>query len=336
MTKRAYSFLVLTDHSGHSQENSIYALLNTLAQHPQCASVTIASRGNAENARFFNGQHSHVYGRKLVGTFEFDPSGKRYLYDQTRVEVADFDVIFLRLPRPIPDRFFERLQEWAQGKVMINHPKGILATSTKAFLLNLPDCCPPMQLVRSAEEVLAVAKSGPIVLKPLRDYGGKGIVRVSGDQIHDGNAWMDAQVYLRQIEQQLRREGMLAMAFLKNVDQGDKRILVVGGEIMAASLRMPAPDSWLCNVAQGGTSISSEPTDRERALIETIKPLLDEEGVFIYGVDTLVGDDGQRLISEINTLSIGGFPQAEAQTGRPVLALTIQKMIDYVVRKYES
>ena len=120
------------------------------------------------------------------------------------------------------------------------------------------------------------------------------------------------------------------MKYLKNVTQGDKRILVVGGKIMAASLRLPAPNSWLCNVAQGGISVPSELEKEEIDIIKTISPRLEQEGIFIFGADTLVNDDGKRILSEINTLSIGGFPQAEKQTGKPIVQDTINKIIKYI------
>ena len=54
-----------------------------------------------------------------------------------------------------------------------------------------------------------------------------------------------------------------------------------------------------------------------------------KEGVLIYGVDTLVDDNGLRTLSEINTLSIGGFPQAEQQTGKPIIKMLIDKIFEY-------
>ncbi|HAW03161.1 MAG TPA: hypothetical protein DCW83_00665 [Saprospirales bacterium] len=105
--------------------------------------------------------------------------------------------------------------------------------------------------------------------------------------------------------------------------------MVVGGKILAASLRIPAKGSWLCNVAQGGTSVYAEVTLQEREIINTITPKLAQYGIFIYGLDTLVADNGDRILSEINTMSIGGFPQAEAQTGRPIIKSLIDKIFEY-------
>ena len=125
----------------------------------------------------------------------------------------------------------------------------------------------------------------------------------------------------------------LAVKFLKNVKNGDKRILVVNGKILAASNRLPAPNSWMCNVAQGGSSVKSGINPEEKMMIETINPFLAKEGIFMYGVDTLENDEGKRILSEINTLSIGGFPQAESQSGIPVVHIAINEMIKYIVQK---
>ena len=131
------------------------------------------------------------------------------------------------------------------------------------------------------------------------------------------------------MQEEFDPEGYLAMKFLKNVSQGDKRILVVGDEVLAASLRIPAEDSWLCNVAQGGTSVAAEVSEEEYEIVRGISKKLNAEGILIYGVDTLVNDDGLRTLSEINTLSIGGFPQAEQQTGKPIIKRMIEKIFDY-------
>ena len=108
-----------------------------------------------------------------------------------------------------------------------------------------------------------------------------------------------------------------------------KRQLVVGGEILASSLRLPKEGNWLCNVSQGGESVATEVTEREREIINKINPILASEGILIYGTDTLVDDDGQRVLSEINTLSVGGFPQAEAQSGKPIIKKLLDKIFEH-------
>ncbi len=329
---KKYNCLVLTDHRGHSDQNSIYALVGALVQHQQCAQVHVASRANPQNNSFFElHQSATVQALRVEKGFGFDPSGQQFLADTHLVDVTTVDFIFMRLPRPISDQFLEYAVNTAPQAVFVNHPTGIIATSTKEFLLQFPELCPNMQLCRSKAEVRAFSEQFPIVLKPLREYGGKGIVKIMDGRVFLGTDGEEVlETYLNSIEEVLEQEGYLAMKFLKNVSQGDKRVLVVNGQILGASLRLPAPDSWLCNVAQGGQSVGTTVSPEEEVMVARLMPHLLSAGIVMFGMDTLTDDNGKRVLSEINTLSIGGFPQAAEQTGRPIVELAIDGIIQYV------
>jgi glutathione synthase len=202
-------------------------------------------------------------------------------------------------------------------------------------LVNFKDICPTINVFYSIQEILEEAQKYSIVLKPLKEYGGKGILRINGEILDDGIKQYATDQYLENMAERIEEEGYLSMKFLKNVSQGDKRILVVNGEILAASLRLPAQDSWLCNVSQGGTSVATEVTEEEIEIIARINPSLRDLGILIYGADTLVEDDGKRVLSEVNTLSIGGFPQAEVQTGKPIIKTLINKIFEYADERYK-
>ena len=128
----------------------------------------------------------------------------------------------------------------------------------------------------------------------------------------------------------------LGVKYLKNVSEGDKRIVVVNGKIIGASLRLPANGSWLCNVAQGGRSVSAEVTEAERKIVERVNVFLSRMGIAMYGVDTLVDDDGRRVLSELNTTSIGGVPQIARQTGLPLVDETVDQIIEFIKEKIDE
>ena len=321
--------LILTDHARHSAENSVYALARGMVRHAGIASVDIASRALEENARFFACDTNLLYASPVDSDFDFSEDGYYMRKQLRKVDSREFGLVFMRLPRPLSDAQLIHIERVFAQSVIINKPSGIINTSNKAFLLNFRSCCPPMRLVTSVEEILEFAKKFPIVLKPLRDYGGRGILRISGEKLDDGSTAYDTLKYLTSLKPVIEREGFLAMKFLKNVDEGDKRILVVGGEVLASSLRLPAENSWLCNVAQGGRSVSTEVTEEELRIVEKVTPRLKQEGVLICGIDTLVDDDGKRVMSEVNTLSVGGFPQSQIQTGRPVIKKTIESILNH-------
>lgn len=331
-----YNVLILTDHSSHSDQNSIYALAKTMKAHPRCSSVWVASRGLSENASFYQDQIAdELYGAEVMSDFAHSADGHYFKRGLTRLNREDFQIVFMRLPRPISDEFLFWVEDvFADTAVIINRPSGIAITSSKKFLLNVESHCPPMRYCQSVDEIMYFSQQMDIVLKPLKEYGGKGILKISQNQLDDGSAIHDKESYLRAMESTIIQDGYLAMKYLKNVHRGDKRILVANGVPLAASTRYPAKGSWLCNVAQGGTSRVDYVTEEEREMIASISPLLLEYGILIYGADTLVDDDGKRVLSEINTLSIGGFAQAEAQTSKPILKTTINAMIEYADEHY--
>jgi len=329
-SRRTYRFLVLTDHRTHSQENSLYPLVAMLATHPACAEVRVASRGIFRNDPFFNGQAgAPIWATSAGPGFLFEPGGV-FFEKGDPLTVPDFDVVLLRLARPLSDFFLHFLSYSFPETLFINDPIGIARTGNKSFLLEFPDLCPPMRLCHSPEEALAFASAHPIVMKPLKEYGGKGIFRITGREVQTGRESLPAPEFLESIRAPLEKEGYLAMKYLKNVNRGDKRILVVNGKILASALRLPARDSWLCNVAQGGYSVAAVANPNERKIIQRLIPVLREQGVVIFGADTLSNDRGKRVLSEINTLSIGGFPQAQEQTGRPILKQTIRLLMQYI------
>jgi glutathione synthase len=314
---RQLSFLVLTDHSGHSRENSLYSLVSTLNDDARCKMISVASRGDKRNTAFFAGAGTQVQGIRVVTGLNYEADGFLFKAADHEFDPLDYDVIWLRLPHPVDPAFFgylEELKAKAGGPLIVNDPCGIQETGDKSFLLNFPELTPPVRLTRTVEEAREFAGHFPIVLKPLRAYGGKGIHKIDTPAQLDGINFDDPY---------------LAMKFLKNVDQGDKRILVVNGTILAASLRIPATGDWLCNVAQGGRSEGADIAPEEEAMVAVIAPELLRRGICFCGIDTLVDDDGKRVLSEINTLSIGGFPQAERQTGRPILQETINEFLSY-------
>lgn len=334
MTK--YRILCLTDHDKHSKENSLYDILSAMSQHVRCEQLVVASRSAKLNSPFYEqADFSKIHGLMVDSEFNFE-NAKMDLHEKIiEFNPIDFDVIFLRLPRPVTDDFLKSLELNFSGKCFVNKPSGIITCSSKSVLLNFPDVCPPIKLCYSVQEIIEFSYQYDAVLKPLREYGGKGIVRIKDNVINDGNRDWDVLEYLKNIEPTIIKDGFLIMKYLENVSQGDKRLIVIGGEILAASLRMPSNDSWLCNVAMGGTSVASQPDDKELEIIERINPYLNKKGILIYGADTLVDDKGQRTLSEINALSIGGFPQAEKQTGKPIIKMTIDKIIDYADVHYQ-
>lgn len=324
-----YKVLILTDHSHHSIENAVYAFANIMQEHPLCDHLGIATRGNVKNDIFFKNMATDKLQVAQVGDdFAFDTLGRFFYKNVSQKSIGDYDLIWLRLPPPLSRPFLTFLKKVCSPKqVIINAPEGIYLTGSKEFLMNFLDLCPPMRVCRSVQDIVDFKKQFSIVLKPFREYGGKGIVRIEGEKVWIGKQLMTFDEFTSQLPPD--EIAYLGVKFLKNVTEGDKRIVVINGKIMGASLRMPAKGSWLCNVAMGGTAIHTKVTESEKYIIRRINPKLSRMGIVMYGVDTLMGDDGKRVLSEINTTSIGGLPQMAQFTGKPLVEETIDLIWQY-------
>ena len=332
---QTYKMLVLTDHSNHSAENSLYVLVREVEQHYRCEQLDVASRGLPENQAFFKAiPNSPLFVSTTDEQFRYHPDGLFLKKQLQPADLGSYDAVWLRLPPPLEVNFINYILPLMPKALFINDPRGIKVSSSKAFLINFPKLCPPIQLCRTKEDIIAFCNLHPIVLKPLNTYGGKGIVKIEGDQVWEGTHHLRLKDFLETVETSGAQ--YLGMKYLKNVSQGDKRIIVLDGKILGASLRLPAADSWICNVSMGGTSNYADITPEEEHIVAKINPVLSKMGILMYGVDTLVDDNGKRVLSEINTTSIGGLPQIARLTGEPLVELAADLLWNYITQQKKT
>jgi glutathione synthase len=323
--------LTLTDHTTHGPGESIYKLLCEMSKDVRCTEIWVASRAQQGNARFFDvSDETQVIARQLDDEFSYSREGE-WFDGGSSVDTKCFDVVFLRVDRPVSDELLESFSARFACQIVVNSPMGIQETGAKDFLLRFAAHCAPMRLCRTKQEVLEFCRKRAAVLKPLRGYGGKGLVRLDGDAAWIEGTRVAPSEAITYVENAISRDGsVLATQFLPTIHLGDKRIVVVNGETLGAMLRIPAENHWLANLSQGGSSTFAEIEPEEYEIAEAVSPVLLDKGVVIYGFDTLVGEDGRRVLSEVNTLNVGGFLQAEQHSGQPVVGRAAKLLIQYL------
>ncbi|MEM1067132.1 MAG: glutathione synthase, partial [Pseudomonadota bacterium] len=148
---------------------------------------------------------------------------------------------------------------------------------------------------------------GDIILKPLYGNGGAGVFRLTPD---DRNL-----TSLHELFSSLNREPLIAQRFLPAVGQGDKRIILVDGEVAGAINRVPAEGETRSNLHVGGRAEPVGLTERDREICARIGPLLREKGQIFVGID-VIGD----YLTEINVTSPTGIQELERFDGVNVAA----------------
>ncbi|KAB8155254.1 hypothetical protein EZY14_005035 [Kordia sp. TARA_039_SRF] len=330
---KTYNILIITDHTNHSVQNSVYVMASEFPNHELVASVDIASLGIPQNESFLEDRNTSTLWVNPVDTsFQFTEDGTFFYNNLTEKSIEAYDFVWLRLPPPLSSAQLTFLKEVCQQQVVINNPSGIEIAGTKKYLLNFPQLCAPMQLCTTVDDIIDFTeKHEEIVLKPINSYGGKGIVKLDRENVWEGNKLLSKLDFFNELHKNPFE--YLAVKFLKNVHEGDKRIVVINGEILGATLRMPASDSWLCNISSGGTPADTIITPEELEMVHTVNPFLKKLGIAMYGLDTLTNDAGKRILSEINVTSVGGVYQFHQKEGRPPVQKAVNELLNFFIEK---
>lgn len=319
--------LVITDHSTHLRTNSFYGLVKELADHPKVTEVLLASRSSSKNGAFFTKfLPDGLFGRPYDKSLAF-PADDFFEQRLERIDHNNFDTVFLRLPRPFTEPLARFLESWVSPQKIVNRPMGIIRTGSKSYLLNFENLIPPSALCESFKDIQDFACSYACVLKPLESYGGHGLIKIVNDDIQIDNKFLTWGEFEKWYS--LHKADFLAMQYMDQVDKGDKRIVVAGGKVVTASLRLPKKGGWICNVASGGSAHPAKPDLAEIKMIEELSPRLLEEGIFYYGLDTLEDSSGRRMLSEINTMSIGGIMPQNSKDSLKAGRIFVNELVSY-------
>ncbi|MFN3519745.1 glutathione synthase [Sphingomonas sp. ABOLG] len=223
------------------------------------------------------------------------------------------DVVLMRQDPPFDLGYITAthlLERISDRTLVVNDPASVRNAPEKVFVLDYARFMPPTLVTRSLDEARAFLKEhGAIVVKPLHGNGGKAIFRV-GPEGENLSA-------LIEVFNQTWREPHMVQAFLPGVAQGDKRIVLVDGEVAGAINRLPGEGEFRSNLAVGGSAEKTELTAREREICDALGPELKRRGLIFVGIDVIAG----QWLTEINVTSPTGIVAIERFDGTDVAGL---------------
>jgi glutathione synthase/RimK-type ligase-like ATP-grasp enzyme len=231
-----------------------------------------------------------------------------------------FDVAFCRTDKPRPDKFHHYLQTHDRDTTFVNHPTGVETAGTWDFYKRVVDKHLPEHIFTRDQKVIAefLSKHDIVVAKQSGSYGGREVSKISRTK-----TGYSCDNIIRGLQEYPSLENLLDdllardsndfqfVRYLKNIDAGDKRVLVVDGEIYGSYIRKSSSATWVHNISAGGTAENSTIGEREIAIIKKTAPEYSRLGVFTLGYDFLMDDDGSWVLSEINAGNIGGYNRLE-------------------------
>jgi glutathione synthase len=237
-------------------------------------------------------------------------------YRVTRTDASalrDFDAVVMRTDPPVDTDYLLATHMLGvaetNGARVLNRPACLRDFNEKLAILNFPQFVAPTLVSADAGEIgdfLAVHHD--IIVKPLTEMGGSGIFRLT---LADPNRNAILETLTRR-----GRRAIMAQRYLPEISEGDKRILLIDGEVVPWALaRIPLAGETRGNLAAGGTARAQPLSAGDREIAEAIAPWAKDHGIFLAGLD-VIGD----CLTEINVTSPTGFQEITAQTGHDVAA----------------
>lgn len=219
--------------------------------------------------------------------------------------LADLDVVLMRKDPPFDTEFIyatymlERAEE--EGVLIVNKPQSLRDANEKLFTAWFSEFTPETIVSRDAKRIRAFHQlKQDIILKPLDGMGGTSIFRVKKDDPNVGVIIETLTSYGQQYA--------MAQAFIPEITQGDKRILVVDGEPVPFALaRIPMKGETRGNLAAGGSGVAQPLSESDWKIARAIGPELKKRGLIFVGLD-VIGDK----LTEINVTSPTCIKEIEA------------------------
>ena len=228
------------------------------------------------------------------------------LGEETTVDLADYDVVWLRQDPPF-DMFYitttHLLDRLKSTTLVVNDPFWVRNFPEKLLILDFPQLMPPTTIARDINTIRAFKdQHGDVILKPLYGNGGAGVFL-----LNEADRNLSS---LYELFTGFSREPLIVQKFLPDVSKGDKRVILVDGAPVGAINRVPAKGETRSNMHVGGRPEKVDLTERDREICATIGPLLRENGQIFVGID-VIGD----YLTEINVTSPTGIQELERFDG---------------------
>lgn len=212
---------------------------------------------------------------------------------------SDIDVVLMRQDPPFHVGYITAthlLERIENETLVVNNPASVRNAPEKVMVLDYRQYMPPTLITRSAEEIRSFQKEhGAVVIKPLHGNGGKAIFRVPAEGDNLGA--------LMEVFNTTWPEPHMVQPFLPDVAKGDKRIVLIDGEVAGAINRRPGEGEFRSNLAVGGSAEATELTAREMEICAAMGPRLKELGLIFVGIDVIGGE----WLTEINVTSPTGI-----------------------------
>ena len=279
--------------------------------------ILLEAQSRGHDIFYYTPPNLALHGTKLLARGAtlsvLDRAGEHYKLTDPRVEdLSTWDVVLLRQDPPFDMAYITTthlLERIHPQTLVVNDPAHVRNAPEKVFVLDFQDLMPATLVTRSLEDVHAFRRQyKDIILKPLYGNGGASVFRIRPEDTNLGS--------LVELFQTVFREPFMVQEYRPEVREGDKRIILVDGEIAGAINRVPPEGETRSNLHVGGTAKETRLTEREREICARLAPELKRRGLLFTGIDVIGG-----FLTEINVTSPTGIRQVKDFGGNDIAAM---------------
>ena len=220
----------------------------------------------------------------------------KYTSGKKTVDLKNFNFIFLRQDPPFNMNYITStyiLDFLPSTTKVINDPTSVRNATEKLYTFNFKEFMPPTIVTKHLNEIdKFLEEAGDIITKPLYGNGGEGIHRFNINNFnHD-------------ILKQYLHLPIMVQKYVNEIDQGDRRLIIIDGEYCGSVARIPKEGDIKANFHAGGIPNKTDLVFRDKEIIDIVGPQLRKNNLFFVGID-IIGD----YLTEINVTSPTGIKQ---------------------------
>ena len=223
-------------------------------------------------------------------------------------DFLDIDFVLMRQEPPFNMNYItytHLLEHLPKNTRIINNPISVRNAPEKLLVTFFEDLMPETLISLDADAILNFQKiHKDIVLKPLYGKGGEGIIRLQNSK----DIFIKIEKFIKDQE-----EPIMVQPFLPEVENGDKRIILLNGEPVGCLNRIPAKGEFRSNLGVGGIPQLSELTQSDMKICKAIKPILQEMNLVFVGIDVI-----GKYLTEINVTCPTGVRQIKNLGGSDI------------------
>ena len=244
-------------------------------------------------------KNSVVYANTKILNLGFQNEREVFSYGERKIlKLSSFDVILMRQDPPFDMSYITAthlLEKIGSKTLILNNPFHVRNAPEKIFVTEFSQFMPDTLITRDLGEIINFKKKNKnIIIKPLYGNGGEGVFYIKES---DSNFNVILENFLNSNEEQF-----IIQSYIPEVKKGDKRILLIDGEVAGAINRIPAKNENRSNMHVGGKPVKTSLNKNDKLICEAISPHLKTKGLFFVGIDVI-----GNYLTEINVTSPTGI-----------------------------